>query len=233
MSDLALPRGPGSPFAPRAVLFDLDGTLADTAPDLAGALNRLRARGGLPPMPVAALAPVASSGARGMIAAGLDRHPGDADYEGLRLAFLAEYEAALTRDSRLFDGVPALLEALEALGLRWGIVTNKHLRYARPVVEGLGLGRTGVLVAGDSTPHPKPHPAPLLAACAALGLPATDCVYVGDDLRDIEAARAAGMPGIAAAYGYLGRGEPVQAWGAAACIGHPLELLALLEPAPR
>lgn len=219
-------------FAPRAVLFDLDGTLADTAPDLGGALNRLRAREGLLPLPIASLAPVASSGARGMLAAGLGRHPGDADYEPLRLAFLAEYEAALTRDSRLYEGVPALLAGLEARGLRWGIVTNKHLRYARPVVAGLGLGRAAVLVGGDSTPHPKPHPAPLEAACASLDLPPAACVYVGDDRRDIEAARAAGMPGIAARYGYLGLGEPVEAWGAAACIDRPLELLDLLGPEP-
>lgn len=217
------------PYAVRAVLFDLDGTLADTAPDLGGALNRLRAQAGLPPLPLAVLAPLASSGARGMLAGGLDKHPGDADYESLRLAFLAEYAGALTRDSRLFDGVPALLEALQARGLAWGIVTNKHLVYAQPVVQGLGLGATGVLVGGDSTPHPKPHPAPLQAACAALGVAPADCVYVGDDERDIQAARAAGMPGIAAAYGYLGQGRPLADWGADACIDQPLDLLDLLD----
>lgn len=215
-------------FAVRAVLFDLDGTLADTAPDLGGALNRLRGRAGLPPLPIAELARVASSGARGLLAAGLDRHPGDADYEALRLAFLDEYAGALTRDSRLFDGVAELLQALGARGLRWGIVTNKAMVYAAPVVQGLGLGDTAVLVAGDSTPHPKPHPAPLQAACAALGLAPADCLYVGDDERDIQAAHAAGMPGIAAAYGYLGLGTPMAEWGADAAIAQPLDLLPLL-----
>ncbi len=215
-------------FAVRAVLFDLDGTLADTAPDLGGALNRLRARAGLAPMPIAELARVASSGARGMIGHGLGRHPGDADYEALRLAFLDEYAGALTRDSRLFDGVAELLQALATRGLRWGIVTNKAMVYAEPVVQGLGLGACAVLVAGDSTPHPKPHPAPLLAACAALGLEPSDCVYVGDDERDIQAAHAAGMPGIAAAYGYLGLGTPLADWGADATVAQPLDLLDLL-----
>lgn len=215
-------------FAARAVLFDLDGTLADTAPDLGGALNRLRARAGLTPMPIAELARVASSGARGMIGHGLGRHPGDADYEALRLAFLDEYAGALTRDSRLFDGVAELLRALEARGLRWGIVTNKAMVYAEPVVQGLGLGTCAVLVAGDSTPHPKPHPAPLLAACAAMGLAPADCVYVGDDERDIQAAHAAGMPGIAAAYGYLGLGTPLADWGADATVAQPPDLLDLL-----
>lgn len=219
-------------FPARAVLFDLDGTLADTAPDLGGALNRLRARAGLPPLPIVELARVASSGARGMIGYGLDRHPGDADYETLRLAFLDEYAGALTRDSRLFDGVAELLQALAARGLRWGIVTNKAMVYAEPVVQGLGLGGCAVLVAGDSTPHPKPHPAPLLAASAALGLAPADCVYVGDDERDIQAAHAAGMPGVAAAYGYLGLGTPLAAWGAEAAIDRPLELLDLLAAEP-
>lgn len=219
-------------FAVRAVLFDLDGTLADTAPDLGGALNRLRARAGLAPMPIAELARVASSGARGMIGHGLGRHPGDADYEALRLAFLDEYAGALTRDSRLFDGVAELLRALEARGLRWGIVTNKAMRFAEPVVQGLGLlPRAAVLIAGDTTPHAKPHPAPLLEAARRLALAPARCIYIGDDHRDMQAGRQAGMRALAAGWGYLGTGEAVEAWGADHILRAPHELLNWLQMA--
>lgn len=220
---------PRGRFAVRAVLFDLDGTLADTAPDLGGAVNRMRERRGMPPLPIAQLAPVASSGARGMIAAGLARGPGHADYESLREEFLAEYEAALTRDSALFAGVAECLAALAALQLPWGIVTNKVMRFAAPVVAGLGLGGSSVLIAGDTTMHAKPHPAPLLEACARLGIEAAETLYVGDDLRDMEAAQAAGMPGVIAAYGYLGSAPQLDAWPAAARIETPMDLLALID----
>lgn len=216
-------------FKVRAVLFDLDGTLADTAPDLGGAVNRMRVRRGLDALPLDVLRPVASAGARGMLAAGMDKHPHDGDYDALRAEFLAEYEAALDRDSRLFDGVPMLLEHLQRAGLPWGIVTNKITRFALPVVRALGLQGTGVLIAGDTTPHAKPHPEPLWAACRALGVPPDEAVYVGDDQRDIDAARAAGMPSVAAAYGYLGLERPVADWGADALVDHPLALWPCLE----
>ena len=215
-------------FAVRAVLFDLDGTLADTAPDLGGAVNRMRERRGLAPLPIERLRPLASSGARGMLAAGLGKTPADADYDTLREEFLAEYERALDVGTRLFDGVDALLRTLRDSGVEWGIVTNKVMRFTAPVVAGLGLGNAGVVIAGDTTPHPKPHPAPLLAACERLAVVPAECVYVGDDRRDVEAARAAGMPSIAAGWGYLGEHGDVHAWQADAVVDQPASLLSLL-----
>lgn len=218
-------------FGVRAVLFDLDGTLADTAPDLGGALNRLRERRGLSALPISQLRPVASAGARGMLGAGLGMSPGDDEYEAARVEFLSEYEAALDRDTRLFDGVAECLTSLAQRGLRWGIVTNKATRFTVPVVAGLGLDRTAaVVISGDTTPHAKPHPAPLLEACARLGIAPQEALYVGDDLRDMEAARAAGMPAIAAAYGYLGATPDLDAWRADAVIATPIDLLSLLAP---
>lgn len=215
-------------FAVRAVLFDLDGTLADTAPDLGGAVNRMRERRGLASLPIEHLRPLASSGARGMLAAGLGKTPTDADYDALREEFLSEYERALAVGTCLFDGIDDLLLTLRARGVDWGIVTNKVMRFTAPVVAGLGLGNAAVVIAGDSTPHPKPHPAPLLAACERLAVAPADCVYVGDDRRDIEAARAAGMPSIAAGWGYLGEHGDVHAWEADAVVDHPRALLPLL-----
>ncbi len=221
-------------FAVRAVLFDLDGTLADTAPDLGGAVNRLRERRGLDALPIERLRPLASAGARGMLGVAFSIRPGEPGYDALRDEFLAEYESALDRDSRLFDGIAECLAALQARGLRWGVVTNKAQRFTGPVVAGLGLADgASVVIAGDTTPHAKPHPAPLLEACARLGIEPGEAVYVGDDLRDIEAARAAGMPGIAAAYGYLGETPDLAAWRPDAVIATPLDLLALLDAVRR
>lgn len=217
-------------FAVRAVLFDLDGTLADTAPDLGGALNRMRLRRGMEALPIERLRPVASSGARGMLAVGLQVTPETAGYEALREEFLAEYEAALDRDSVLFDGVTDCLAGLQSRGLRWAVVTNKATRFTGPVLAGLSL-QAEVVICGDTTPHAKPHPAPLLEACARLGVPAVHALYVGDDLRDMQAARAAGMPAVAAGYGYLGEESDLGAWGADAVIAAPQDLLALLVAA--
>jgi phosphoglycolate phosphatase len=209
-----------------AVLFDLDGTLADTAGDLAGALNRLRLDRGLEPMTVTALRAHASSGARGLIGAGLGVHPDAPDYPALRDAFLAHYEACLADTTSLFDGVAELLDALDARGLRWGIVTNKAARFTVPVVEALHLARrAATVVSGDTTPHPKPHPEPLFHAARALGLPPARCAYVGDDLRDITAGNAAGMPTLVARWGYLGTGEPHERWPATGGADDPLGLL--------
>jgi len=222
--------GPRTPqrFTVQAVLFDLDGTLADTAPDLGGALNRMRERRGLAPLALPVLRPVASAGARGMLAAGLGKTPADADYNLLREEFLAEYAAALDVHTRLFDGVPELLAGLQQMGLGWGIVTNKIMRFTAPVVAALRLSHAGVVIGGDCTPHPKPHPAPLLAACERLAIAPAGCIYVGDDLRDIQAARAAGMVSVAAAWGYLGEGGDVGQWGADAIVARPEGLLETL-----
>lgn len=208
-----------------AVLFDLDGTLADTAGDLAGALNRVRGDRGLPPLPVDALRAHASAGARGLLRAGMGLLPDDAGYEAARAAFLAHYAACLAETTRLFDGVDAMLAAIEARGLAWGIVTNKAERYTAPVVVALGLAhRAGTIVSGDTTPHAKPHPAPLLHAASALRLPPSRCAYVGDDLRDIDAGNAAGMATLVANWGYLGNGEPPSAWPARGWLDAPGDL---------
>lgn len=213
---------------PRAILFDLDGTLADTAPDLAEAVNALRAERDLPPTPYELLRPVASAGARGLIGAAFGIKPDDAAYEELRVSFLNRYAANLVVKSSLFEGVAELLTQLEAQGLAWGIVTNKASRFTDPLVPLIGLGHAGCTVSGDTTPHTKPHPAPLLEAASRLQLAAEDCWYVGDDLRDIQAGRAAGMQTIAAAWGYCGHVEP-ESWEADALLHSPLQLLDLLK----
>ncbi|MBS0321152.1 MAG: phosphoglycolate phosphatase [Proteobacteria bacterium] len=212
--------------APRwpVVLFDLDGTLADTAPDLAAALNRVRADAGLPPMPIADLRPYASAGARGLIGAGFAVTPDDARFAGLRDAFLDYYAAEPVRDSRWFDGVPEMLAAIAASGRRHGVVTNKATRYTRLVLAGMGLAGASVVVCGDTTPHAKPHPAPLLHAAAELGVDASACVYVGDDRRDIDAGRAAGMRTLVAGWGYLGGSDP-STWPADGWLDTPAALL--------
>lgn len=212
--------------APRAVLFDLDGTLIDSAPDLAGAGNDMRAARGLPALPLAQFRPMVSHGARGMIGIAFGKSPEDAGYEALRDEFLAGYEQRLLRETRVFDEMAPVLQALEAAAIAWGIVTNKAERFTLPVVRGLDLERrVGVVIAGDTTPHAKPHPAPLLEAARRLALAPDACVYVGDDLRDIQAGQAAGMPTIAAAWGYLGDGAPIETWGADLVIERPSQLL--------
>ena len=208
------------------VLFDLDGTLADSAGDLAGAVNRIRAERGLAPVGVDVLRPHASAGARGLLAAGMGVKPDDSDYVELRDRFLVYYAEGLAKTTALFDGVAALLDGLEARGLRWGIVTNKAERYTRPVLAALGLAeRAGAIVSGDTTPHPKPHPAPLLHATELLAVDPSQCVYVGDDLRDVTAGNAAGMSTIVAEYGYLGEGRCADDWPATGWIERPLDLL--------
>ena len=214
-----------------AVLFDLDGTLADTAGDLAGALNRVRADHGKPPLPVEALRPYASAGARGLLGAGMDLKPDDAGYAAARDAFLAHYAAGLTTTTHLFEGVEPMLAAIESRGLAWGIVTNKAERYTGPVVVALGLAhRAGTIVCGDTTPHAKPHPAPLLHAASALRLPPARCIYVGDDRRDVEAGNAAGMPTLVAHWGYLGTADPPSAWPAHGWLDAPRDLIGWLRP---
>lgn len=213
-----------------AVLFDLDGTLADTAGDLAGALNRVRADRGQPPLPVESLRAHASAGARGLLGAGMGLAPDDPGYAAARDAFLAHYSACLADTTRLFDGVATMLEDLEARGLAWGIVTNKAERYTGPVVVSLGLAhRAGTIVCGDTTPHAKPHPAPLLHAASALRLAPSRCAYVGDDRRDIDAGNAAGMPTLVASWGYLGNGDPPSAWPAHGWLASPGDLASWLR----
>lgn len=215
-------------MASRAVLFDLDGTLADTAPDLAAAVNRIRVEQDMDPLPIERLRPFASAGARGLVFAGLGAKPGDAEYEGLREAFLEYYDERTCVETRLFPGIAELLRALGERGIAWGLVTNKALRFTERIVAGLNLAPACV-VGGDSTPHLKPHPAPLLHAAEQLKLPPASCWYLGDDLRDMQAANAAGMRAVAVEWGYHHpeSGGP-GTWKAEAVIAHPMDLLARL-----
>lgn len=213
---------------PRAILFDLDGTLADTAPDLAAAVNQMRAARGLEPTPYEQLRPVASAGARGLIGVAFGVKPDDEGYEELKTTFLNNYAAALVVKSSLFDGVPSMLERLQQSGVNWGIVTNKASRFTDPLVPQIGLGHAGCVVSGDTTPHSKPHPEPLLEAARRLQVAPHECWYVGDDVRDIQAGRAAGMQTIAAAWGYCGHVAPAS-WEADALLHDPMHLLDLIQ----
>ena len=219
---------PALPTRPRAILFDLDGTLADTAPDLAAAVNLLRTERGLEPTPYALLRPTASAGARGMIGAAFGLIPGDEGYEALRLAWFDNYQAAMAVHSSLFGGVPELLAGLAEAGIAWGIVTNKPARFTDPLVPQIGLERAGCIISGDTMAHAKPHPAPLLEGARRLGVAPADCWYVGDDLRDVEAGRAAGMLTVACAWGYCGAVAP-SGWGADLLIETPTDLLELVR----
>ena len=203
----------------RAVLFDLDGTLADTAPDMARTVNLLRMRRNLSPVPLERIRPHVSKGARGMICSAFEITTEHPDFQGLREEFLEAYEDNLCVDTRLFPGMEVLLDDLEQRRIAWGVVTNKFERFARPLLEGLGLGtRAGVIVGGDTCPRAKPYPDPLLFAARHLEVRPPDTLYVGDDERDVQAARAAGMPVLVAGYGYLGDGPAPDAWGADAVV---------------
>jgi len=208
-----------------AVLFDLDGTLADTAADLCGALNQLLAEAGRPPVPLSRTRRYTSSGARGMIAAGFGLSADDPQYPALKDRFLEIYGTRLAQDTRLFEGMDALLNQLDEAGVPWGVVTNKIARFTQPLLQALGVAaRASVVVSGDTTPHTKPHPAPLFFAATTMDIDPSRCFYVGDDFRDVQAAHAAGMRAIVALYGYLGDGPAPELWGADASISHPREL---------
>lgn len=212
-----------APFTARAILFDLDGTLADTAPDLAAAVNKMRADRQLELAPYENLRPFASAGARGLLGAGFGVKPEDAEFEAMRVEFLMNYENAICARSVLFDGVRELLALIDQRSMPWGIVTNKATRFTAPLVPLLGLQHAHCVIAGDTTPHAKPHPEPLLEAARRLNLAPQDCCYLGDDLRDIQAAKAAGMHSIAAAWGYCGKTEPEQ-WEADLLLHNPADL---------
>ena len=218
-----------SPY--HGVFFDLDGTLADTAPDLVAATNQLLSARNLPLKPYEQLRPCASAGARGLIggAFGIDtKHP---DFIALRDEFFANYEKALFVHSKLFEGMEHLLNQLESAQLPWGIVTNKSERFTNPLIELMGLSQRSIsTVSGDTTPHSKPHPEPILHAARIANLDPNKSLYVGDDIRDIIAGKAAGMKTVAAAYGYCGCEEPPEAWGADFIIQTPQELLQIIFP---
>jgi 2-phosphoglycolate phosphatase len=210
----------------KAVLFDLDGTLIDSAPDLGAAANVMRVHRGLPSLPLALYRAHAGSGARGMLQVAFGVSPDRSEYEELKREFLACYEACMYEQTRPFHQVQELLSGLESHGVSWGIVTNKMERLALPLVRSMPVfSNAGVIVGGDTTPFAKPHPAPLLHAAHRLGLLPGDCLYVGDDARDIAAGRAADMKTVAATYGYLGSGAVVANWGADAEAASPLDVL--------
>jgi N-acetyl-D-muramate 6-phosphate phosphatase len=212
----------------KAVFFDLDGTFADTAPDLGYAVNRMREARGMSAVPLSATRPVTSMGARGLLGVAFGISPEHADYQVMRAEFLEIYEGNILRDTCLFAGTDDLLEAIEARGMMWGIVTNKAERLARLLFEKLGMSeRACCIVGGDSTGHLKPHPAPLYAACRSAGVEPGCCIYVGDDKRDVDAGRAAGMKTAAAMWGYLNGGRPEE-WGADWILEKPQDLLRFL-----
>jgi len=212
-----------------AVLFDLDGTLIDSAPDLGAAADQMRVQRGLPSLPLAQYRPMAGAGARGMLSVAFGLTPDDAQFAEFKEEFFANYENCMTERTYAFEGVQALIAQLDQRGLRWGVVTNKSARFTDPLTRAMPLFTSAaVVISGDTTPHAKPHPEPLFEAARRLGVAPQHCIYVGDDERDIVAGLAAGMATVAATYGYLGLKADTALWGANASIENPLALLQLL-----
>lgn len=210
----------------KAILFDLDGTIADTAPDLGHALNRQRLARGLSPLPITLIRTQASAGSRGLLNLGFNLKPGDLEYDVMRDEFLHFYAERLCQDTCLFPGMANVLDRLDAYRLPWGIVTNKPSRFTQPLVQALGLHqRAACIISGDDTVNTKPHPEPLLTACRQIDVSPQNCIYLGDDIRDVKASLAAGIKPIVARYGYLGNDAPPESWGADHLIDHPEDLL--------
>jgi phosphoglycolate phosphatase len=213
----------------RAILFDLDGTLANTAPDLGEALNRQRVARGLAALPIELIRTEASAGARGLLGLGFNIKPGDPGYDAMRAEFLDFYAERLCHGTTLFPGIMELLNELDGRRVPWGIVTNKPARFTLPLMGELGLSRRAIcIISGGDTAHSKPHPQPLLAASEAMSVHPADCIYLGDDIRDVQASLAAGMEPVVARYGYLGSASPPETWGARYLIDEPQELLGYL-----
>jgi phosphoglycolate phosphatase len=216
----------------RVVLFDLDGTLIDSAPDLGAAADEMRTTRGLPGLPLETYRPMAGAGARGMLGVAFGITPESPDFDLLREEFFCNYEARMTTSTVLFHGVAEMVAALEHRGLHWGIVTNKSQRFTVPLVASIAaFSSCAVVVSGDTTAFAKPHPEPLLHAAGILGVSPQHCVYVGDDERDIVAGKAAGMATVAARYGYLGAKADTALWAADSEINCPCDLLQLLGKA--
>ena len=211
------------------ILFDLDGTLLDTAPDLGLALNMQRERHGLPPLPQAMIRPYASHGTKGLLSVGFGLTPEHAEFAAMRNEYLELYDQVFTRSPVLFEGIAELLSAIEGKGLRWGVVTNKPQRFTQPLLKAIQLDRRAAcIVSGDDAPRAKPHPDTLLMACEQAGAKPSDCMYIGDAERDIEAARVAGMRSVVALYGYIDAHDKPHEWGADHAIHQPRELMALI-----
>jgi phosphoglycolate phosphatase len=215
-----------------AVLFDLDGTLIDSAPDLGAAVDKMRVQRGLPSLPLEHYRPMAGAGARGMIGIAFGITPEHADFEAMKEEFFVNYENCMTERTRIFDGVHDMITALVSQGLPWGVVTNKSSRFTDPLTSAMPLFATaGAIVSGNTTPHAKPHPEPLFEAARRLSVDPVRCVYVGDDERDIVAGLAAGMGTVAATYGYLGQQTDIARWNAHLQIDSPSKLLNFLNKA--
>lgn len=211
------------------ILFDLDGTLVDTAHDLGAALNIQLERHGRQTLPHEVIRPVASHGSRGLLELGFNLSPGDHDFLAMRDEYLAIYEDVLTHSPVLFDGMGEVLETIEANGLQWGIVTNKPKRFTTPIMQSMRLDqRAACVISGDDAPRPKPYPDTLLMACDLIKTQAKDCIYIGDAARDIEAGQAAGMRTAVALYGYLGEMDTPTQWGADYLVKQPVDILKLI-----
>lgn len=210
----------------KTVLFDLDGTLADTAPDLANALNRVLEEQGHPPLPYPRIREVVSHGGIALIRLGFNMEAGHPGFKPLHQRLLAIYRETIADRTRLFEGMGPLLDDIESRSLNWGIVTNKPSWLTEPLVEQLGLAyRAATIVCGDTLDERKPHPAPMLYACEQAGSSAAECIYVGDAARDIEAGNNAGMKTLVALFGYIGENERPDEWGADGMVENPLEIL--------
>lgn len=213
----------------QAVLFDLDGTLIDSAPDLGAAADKMRTDRGLPSLPLSHYRPMAGAGARGMLSLAFDMAPDHPDYDAFKEEFFVNYESCMTERTQAFDGVQEMIDALVQRGMPWGVVTNKSQRFTNPLTQAMPLfASAGAVVSGDTTPHAKPHPEPLFEAARRMAVDPARCVYVGDDERDIVAGHAAGMRTVAATYGYLGSQGDVKRWNAHVEIEFPTHLLKCL-----
>ncbi|HEY0268236.1 MAG TPA: HAD-IA family hydrolase [Methyloradius sp.] len=211
---------------PRVILFDLDGTLVDTAPDLGLALNLQRERHGYPALPLSSIRPYASHGSKGLLKLGFGLTPEHADFDAMRVEYLNLYDEVFLKSPLLFEGIGAVLAAIEGNGQRWGIVTNKPRRFTRRLIEAMSLDqRASCVVSGDDAPRPKPYPDTLKLACEQMDVDAADCIYVGDAARDIEAGKAAGMNTVVALYGYIEHSDNAESWGGDFYINQPEELM--------
>lgn len=212
------------------ILFDLDGTLVDTAPDLGHALNIQLNRHGKPALSDAAIRPFASHGSRGLIGLGFGITPKDDGFIAMRDEYLSIYDTVFTRSPALLDGIADLLQAIENKGLKWGIVTNKPRRFTQPLIKSMGLDkRAACVVSGDDAPQPKPSPATLLLACEEVDAKPENCIYLGDAERDIQAGKAAGMKSVVALFGYIDVTDKPEEWGADALISAPMDLLTMIS----
>lgn len=216
----------------RAVLFDMDGTLLDTAPDFIAVAQAMRLARGLTPVPDQQIRDVVSGGARAMVLSAFDVDPMSGEFETLRLEFLERYQSHCAVFSRLYDGMEQLLQDIEQAKLIWGVVTNKPLRFAEPIMQQLGLAsRSSVLICPDHVSRSKPDPEPMLLACSKLQLDPSTVLFVGDDLRDIESGRAAGSKTAAVRYGYIHPDDNPGLWGADVVVDNPFELRSVLDRA--